>query len=200
MKIGTKPDVMIIKKQVKKTKAERTECCSSKDRTHLISVPAVRASTAMTEHWGRKVTERAGVTVHQRDNSSVRIGRSGSGWPDVLGSGVWSSQRGSKSAKCWPDASDSKRPDSPGSLINSNRQRSASTVETTGRVWSGRTVRPVASRKLGFTPAATFSMGLINRPPNRPFEVWRAEEKYQGCCYTILVISTCIVLSVSLGD
>ena len=46
-KDGTKPDVMIAKKQVKKGKVERTERCPSRDRTRLISVPAARASAAM---------------------------------------------------------------------------------------------------------------------------------------------------------
>ena len=31
------------------------------------------------------------------------------------------------------------------------------------------------------TPTATFSVGLINTTPNRPFEVCGAEETYQGC-------------------
>ena len=55
-------------------------------------------------------------------------------------------------------------------------------VGMTGRVRSGRDQRPVSSRKAGFCPpTATFSVGLINRPPNRPFEESGAEETYLGC-------------------
>jgi hypothetical protein len=50
------------------------------------------------------------------------------------------------------------------------------------------------------SPTASFDLGLINTCPNRPFEVWRTEKTYQGCFYTILVISTYIMLSDSLGD
>jgi hypothetical protein len=47
---------------------------------------------------------------------------------------------------------------------------------------------------------ALFAMGPINMGYNWPNERWRSEETYKGCCCTILVISTCIVLSEIFGD
>ena len=55
--------------------------------------------------------------------------------------------------------------------------------------WSGRpdasgqdvvSVRSVVERWVS-PPTATFSVGLINRTPNRPFEKSGAGERYQGC-------------------
>ena len=79
-------------------------------------------------------------------------------------------------------------------------QHARSTVGMTGRIRSGRfSVRSVAELS-EFDPNGYFLSGAYKYNPNRPFEECGAEETYQGCRYTILVISTCIVLSDSLGD
>jgi hypothetical protein len=44
------------------------------------------------------------------------------------------------------------------------------------------------------TPTTSFSTGLINRTPNRPFQNGGSLAKILGCYYTSLVLSTCIEL------
>ena len=75
-------------------------------------------------------------------------------------------------------------------VSNRTHQRVRSTVSTNGRLQqSGRPdatdqddlrVRSMAESCVS-SPTATFSMGLINRPPNRPFDGGRAKEIYQEC-------------------
>ena len=68
-------------------------------------------------------------------------------------------QRGSRAVKRRPDVSDGKQPDSLESLINSERQRLASTVGMTEHVRSGQPARRVNGRKLGFVPNGYFLHG-----------------------------------------
>ena len=60
-------------------------------------------------------------------------------------------------------------------------------------------VRSVAEKR-DFIPNGYFLNGAYKYNPNQPFSISGAEETYQGCWYTILVISICIMLSVLLGD
>ena len=60
-------------------------------------------------------------------------------------------------------------------------------------------VQSVAEKR-DFIPNDYFLSGAYKYIPNRPFGECGAEETYQGCYYTILVISTCTVLSDLLGD
>ena len=43
-------------------------------------------------------------------------------------------------------------------------------------------------------------LGAYLYPHGPPNKVWRSDETYQGCWYTILVLSTCIVLSEIFGN
>ena len=51
-----------------------------------------------------------------------------------------------------------------------------------------------------FGPTAIFEGNGYKCTPNRPKGVWKSEETCQGCCYTILELFTCIVLSDTNGD
>ena len=67
---------------------------------------------------------------------------------------------------------------------------------------SGQDVTNIQSvaEKRDFVPNGYLLSGAYKYNPNQPNEECGAEETYQRCWYTILVISTCIVLSDSLGD
>ena len=44
------------------------------------------------------------------------------------------------------------------------------------------------------TIMASFDLGAINTCPNQPFGDRGSKERILGCCYTTLVLSTCIEL------
>ena len=110
--------------------------------------------------------------------------------------------------------------------VRSSTERFQSSEIVTRRVWwhvTGRWQRPISGSRLqrlgrldasgqevisvlsvaekrDFVPNGYFLSGAYKYNPNRPFEVREVEETYQECLHTILVISTCIVLSDSLGE
>ena len=173
MKMGTKTDARSQRNELDRGDRMRPY----KDPMHPISCLATAGVSSCDRTLSEAVTGRTGDTVHRHGSIFSVTGHS------RLDDRTHEVQRPIESREVPEQRQrDRMRPVDDDQTLS--QVRSTRALQRSGRPdTSGQdviSVRLVAEKWVS-SPTATFSVGLINRPLNWPFEFMRAEEIYQGC-------------------